>query len=224
MSGPIAISRVTRPRQAARIAYNRYALFYDFMGGQFERPYAMKGLQMLNVQPGESAIEIGFGTGHGILQLAKAVGENGHVSGIDISDRMCAITRLRIHQENLLDRVSLHCGDALKLPFEAATFDALFMSFTLELFDTEDIPLVLRECYRVLKPRGHICIVSLLKSKQCSRIERLYEWIHERFPQWVDCRPIQAGQELIQAGFELQQEQVQSMFGLLVSTVVAVKS
>ena len=223
MSGPLAISPVNRPRKAARIAYNRYGLFYDFIGGQFERRYALNGLLMLNVQPGESVLEIGFGTGHALLKLAKTVGEGGHVSGIDISDRMCAITRLRIHHAKLLDRVTLHRGDAQKLPFETAAFDALFISFTLELFDTEDIPQVLRECYRVLKPRGRICIVSLLKSRRCSRIERLYEWIHEKFPQWVDCRPIQARHELIQTGFEPQQEQAQSMFGLLVSTIFAIK-
>jgi demethylmenaquinone methyltransferase/2-methoxy-6-polyprenyl-1,4-benzoquinol methylase len=101
--------------------------------------------------------------------------------------------------------------------------DALFMSFTLELFDTEDIPLLLRECYRVLKSQGRIGVVSLQKSNQYSRIEGLYEWVHARFPQWVDCRPIQAARELIRAGFELQQAEVQPMFGLLVSMNIAVK-
>jgi demethylmenaquinone methyltransferase/2-methoxy-6-polyprenyl-1,4-benzoquinol methylase len=223
MSDSLPDSQVKRSRQAARITYNRYGLFYDFIGGQFERPYAMKGLIMMDVQPGESVLEVGFGTGHVILKLAKIVGKNGRVSGIDISDRMCAITRRRIHKAKLTDRVSLHCGDALSMPFEKATMDVLFMSFTLELFDTEDIPLLLRECYHVLKPQGRIGVVSLQKSNRYSLIEELYEWVHVRFPQWVDCRPIRAGHELKQAGFKLQQAQVQPMFGLLVSMIVAIK-
>jgi demethylmenaquinone methyltransferase/2-methoxy-6-polyprenyl-1,4-benzoquinol methylase len=223
MSGSLPDNHFKRSRQTARTTYNRYGLFYDVIGGQFERPYAMKGLILLDVQPGESVLEVGFGTGHVILKIAKIVGKNGRVSGIDISDRMCAITRRRIHKAKLTDRVSLHCGDALSMPFETATMDALFMSFTLELFETEDIPLLLKECYRMLKPQGRIGVVSLQRSNRYSRIERLYEWVHMRFPQWVDCRPIRASHKLTQAGFRLQQAEVQPMFGLQVSMIVAIK-
>jgi demethylmenaquinone methyltransferase/2-methoxy-6-polyprenyl-1,4-benzoquinol methylase len=203
--------------------YNRYGLLYDFIGGQFERPYTMIGIKLLCVKQNDHVLEIGFGTGHALVALAKAVGENGKVTGIDISERMCTISFQRIEQAGVSDRIQLHCGDALPLPFGKAVFDKVLMSFTLELFDTPDIPLLLRECLRVLKPEGRICVVSLAKTRKASLIERLYEWIHRLFPHWVDCRPIRPVQELSEVGFKVIKDKTQPMFGLNVGMVVAIK-
>ena len=73
MSGHILISRVRRPRNKAKVTYNRYSYVYDVIGGQFERPYALRGLDLLNVQNGECVLEVGFGTGHIIQALAHHI-------------------------------------------------------------------------------------------------------------------------------------------------------
>ncbi len=224
MSNLAPISRVNRSRKAAKTTYNRYSLLYDFISGSFERQYAMTGLRMLDVQSKEYVLEVGFGTGHALVYLAHLVGQNGRVTGIDISERMCGIARQRTEKAGIADRVTIHCKDAMKMPFGAAQFDAIFMSFTLELFDTPDIPRLLKECKRVLKPHGRIVNVSLLKQTDESRIERLYEWVHKLFPQWVDCRPIYGSQALAQADFTILEVKVQPMFGLFVELVLANKS
>src|SRR3990172_6633125 len=147
-----SISRVNRSKEAARQSYNRLSRWYDLVAGSTEKKYRDWGLEKLSAQPGEKVLEIGFGTGHCLVSLAKAVGPAGRVTGLDISDGMLAIARGRLQQEGLAERVDLHLGDAAKLDFiEADSLDGIFMSFTLELFDNPEIPGVLQECHRILK-------------------------------------------------------------------------
>src|SRR5512147_2098615 len=100
-----SIKRVNRSKEAARASYNRLSRWYDFVAGGTEEKYRDWGLEKLAAQPGEKILEIGFGTGHCLVSLAKAVGPAGHVLGLDISDGMLAIARQRLQQEGLEDRV-----------------------------------------------------------------------------------------------------------------------
>ena len=166
------ISRVIRSKQQAKASYDKISRWYDVLAECSERKPRNAGLQKLDAEEGETALEIGFGTGHGILALAQSVGNSGKVYGIDISEGMCNIAQSRVKGVGLSERVELKCSDAAKLPFEANFFDAVFMSFTLELFDTPEIPIVLHECQRVLRCGGRICVVALSKKRQTS--VRLY--------------------------------------------------
>src|SRR5215207_4197320 len=131
-----SIKRVNRSKEAARQSYNRLSRWYDLVAGSTEKKYRDWGLEKLSAQPGEKVLEIGFGTGHCLVALAKSVGPAGRVVGVDISDGMLAIARKRLQQEGLDERVELYLRDAAKLSFlEEGSLDGIFMSFTLELFD-----------------------------------------------------------------------------------------
>ena len=218
------ISRVTRSKEAARASYNRLSRWYDLIAGSTEKKYRDWGLEKLAARPAERILEIGFGTGHCLVSLSKAVGKAGHVIGLDISDGMLAIAQERLQQEGLQERADLHLGDATKLDFiESGSLDGIFMSFTLELFDNPEIPRVLQECQRVLKAGGRITVVSMTKTNPPGIAVRLYEWFHEHMPDYADCRPIFARQALEQSGFVIQDVNTSSMWGLPVQIVLGKK-
>ena len=217
------ISRVTRSKEETKANYDKMSKWYDILAGRSEKKYRDAGLQKLGVRKGEIVLEIGFGTGHCILSLAHLIGESGKVYGIDISEGMLERARARVEETGLSERVDLKCGDAAKLPFGANFFDVVFMSFTLELFDTPDIATVLLECQRVLQNGGRICIVALSKKGKPTVMTRLYEWAHRKFPSYVDCRPIFVQKALEDIRFQILDGGEMSIWGLPVEIVVARK-
>ena len=75
--------------------YDRISRFYDLIADGGEHEARQRGLEMLKVQPGERILEIGFGTGHSIVELAKATAAAGRVQGIDISSGMKSVAQDR---------------------------------------------------------------------------------------------------------------------------------
>jgi demethylmenaquinone methyltransferase/2-methoxy-6-polyprenyl-1,4-benzoquinol methylase len=217
------ISRVLRPRSEARANYDRLSHWYDWVSAPFERTAREHGLKLLDAQPGEAALEVGFGTGWGLLALADAVGSSGMVCGVDPSSGMLKASRKRVRHHVHSHRIKLLRGDGVALPFRANRFDAVFMSFTLELFDTPEILSVIRECKRVLHAQGRICVVSLAKSQNAGILERFYERLHASFPVTFDCRPIRVGPSMMSGGFQVVSERTSNLWGLPVSIVLATK-
>jgi ubiquinone/menaquinone biosynthesis C-methylase UbiE len=197
--------------------------WYDLVEGPFERSSRERGQTLLHVKPGEYVLEIGFGTGQSLVAFARAVGSTGTVCGIDLSEGMCRVAQARLQKAHLAARVALTCGDAAQLPYAARSFDAVFLSFTLELFDTPDILPVLRECARVLRDGGHLGVVALAWREKATPMSRLYAWAHRRFPRLVDCRPIPVRQVVAEAGFQVEAVVARSIWGLPVDVVMVRK-
>lgn len=219
-----SIARVSRSKSEARASYNKLSRWYDALAEQSEKKFRDVGLCKLKAIAGEHLLEIGCGTGHGILALAQEVDNSGRVYGLDLSEGMLGITRARAEKAGLSQRVTLIWGDGAKLPFRANCFDAIFMSFTLELFDTPEIPHVLQGCQQVLRPGGRISVVAMSKKKKANWATRLYEWAHRQFPKYVDCRPIFVQQSLAESGFQITETTEMSMWELPVVVVLAQKA
>jgi len=217
------ISRVSRSKEEARAAYDRLSRWYDVLAARSERRPRESGVRKLAVGDGEKVLEIGCGTGHSIVALARSVGCSGRVYGIDLSRGMLDVTRRRIGKAALLGRVHLLRGDAANLPFFDGSFDAVLMTFTLELFDTPEIPAVLHECHRVLRDGGRLGVVAMARKAREGIMVRLYEWAHRTFPKYFDCRPIFLRHTLEDAAFEIVEATALSMWGLPVEVVVVLK-
>jgi ubiquinone/menaquinone biosynthesis C-methylase UbiE len=214
------ISRVNRSKNAAKRAYNRLSRLYDPLAGTSEIQLIHLGLEMLSVRAGESVLEIGSGTGKALVKLFQRTEK---VYGLDLSPGMLQVARGRLAKAGLAGKVHLLSGDGATLPYSDQSFSALFMSFTLELFDTPEIPRVLAECHRVLQPDGRLGVVAMLKTDHPGHMVRLYEWFHKHFPTYVDCRPIDVESMIQAAGFRREKSRVKSMWGLPVEVVTARK-
>jgi ubiquinone/menaquinone biosynthesis C-methylase UbiE len=215
---------VSRTKQEAKEVYDKFSKFYDYTLGLLGRRYLEMALELLSIVEGEAVLEIGFGTGHCLKWIAKHVGPAGKIYGIDISPRMIGKTKKRLEKEGLANRAELCCGDATYLPFNDSTFDAVFMGFILEIFNTPEIPRVLAQIKKVLKPGGRLGIVDMSKENGKSVFLKAYEWIHNKCPKYLGSRPIYAEQCLIDAGYQIKSKEKIKIFRLPAEIIVAMKA
>lgn len=101
----------------------------------------------LGLLPGERVLDVGAGTGVSTEELARS---GAYAVGVDLSLGMLRVGK-RARQE-----VPLVAGDALRLPFPDASFDAVTISFALR--NVSDTAAALRELARVTRPGGRLVV------------------------------------------------------------------
>ena len=202
--GKGSILRVTATPADIRKSYGTLSKFYGLLEGKFEKRLRQRGLELLAVKEGEAVLEIGIGTGFSLREIARSVGTAGKAYGIDATPEMLKRADQRLRKAGLRERVALAKGDARAMPYHDNMFDAVYMTATLELFDTPDIPGVLGEIKRVLKPGGRLVVASLSKDgRENFWFVSLYEWLHRKFPGYASCRPIYVEQAIKDTGFDI---------------------
>ncbi len=113
--------------------------------------------EILRPAPGERILEIGPGTGYYTLDLARWV-EPGEVTIFDIQQEMLDHTLRRAERAGIAN-VHATRGDAQRLPFADASFDAAVLVAVLGEIPDQDA--ALREVARVLKPSGRLIVGEL---------------------------------------------------------------
>lgn len=217
-------STLHQPANPTKAFYDRISKVYDLIADSSEHKARERGAELLAAKPGESILVVGFGTGHAVAAFSRAVAPSGKVCGVDISEGMLDVARERVTKEGVPGVVELSVGDARQLAFADQTFDAAFMSFTLELFDDNDIPRVLEQIRRVLRPGGRLAVVSMSMEPHETLMTDIYVWMHRHFPHFVDCRPVPLGQHLEQAKFRVERVEKRAIWGLPVAIALAGKA
>ncbi len=104
-------------------------------------------VELAALRPGREALELGCGTGLFLDQVAES---GASLHGLDLSTDLLAHARRRLATRL---NVRLHCGNAERMPFPDARFDAVYGSSVLHHLDLHQ---ALREVHRVLKPGGRL--------------------------------------------------------------------
>lgn len=113
-----------------------------------------RAIELLAPVPGEHVLEIGFGPGRTIRELAA---RGVRVTGIDVSPVMLAQARRRNAAAIEGGQVQLHLGTAEAIPLPAAAVDAVLAVHTLYFWP--DLDAGLREIHRGLRPAGRVVLV-----------------------------------------------------------------
>ena len=113
---------------------------------------------VLDPQPGEHVLEVGPGTGYYTLDVADWLTPAGRLDIFDLQQEMLDHTMRRAAERGVAN-ITASQGDARKLPYADATFDAAYLITVLgEIPDQEA---ALRELARVLKPGGRLVVGEL---------------------------------------------------------------
>jgi ubiquinone/menaquinone biosynthesis C-methylase UbiE len=167
--------RVFQSKDQTRAFYNKISRVYDLLSERSEAPMRKAGLGLLRARVGERILEIGFGTGHSLVALAGAVGPKGRVFRLDLSDKMLKLAKTNLAKARVLERARLRCGDVVRMPYTSGCMDGVFISFTLELFDTPEMLRVLSECKRVLRSGGRLAVVGMSKDAKHDPLIGVFE-------------------------------------------------
>src|SRR5207247_9771306 len=100
----------------------------------------------------------GSGAGTDSLVAAQMVGEQGHVTGIDMTPEMLAKARMAAAEMGAAS-VEFVESEAEQLPFPDASFDVVISNGVIDLILDKDA--VLAEVFRVLTPGGRIQIADV---------------------------------------------------------------
>ncbi len=217
----MSITRDKHSKYSTRSNYDRLSRWYDLLTFNSEKRLAKLAIQQLDLQPGETVLEIGCGTGANLLLMAQYISPSGIMIGLDISYGMLSHTKKKVSVPSTGRGIHLTQGDGEKLPIESGRINAILLSFTLELFDPTGIAAVIAECRRILSPSGRICVVGLSRKPGNTIPVRLYDWFHTHFPDLIDCRPILIEQTLTAGGYNILHTASLSLFGLPIEIITA---
>jgi ubiquinone/menaquinone biosynthesis C-methylase UbiE len=141
-----------------RRRYNRLARFFVFFEWLFWLPRGIRSraVARLELKPGDHVLEVGCGTGRNLAPLVQAVGPEGEVYGVDLSEGMLAEAR-KLRARSGWGNVRLIRSDASAYTVPAPVDGVIFsLSYAVIPHHRE----ALEYAWDQLRPGGHLVIMD----------------------------------------------------------------
>jgi ubiquinone/menaquinone biosynthesis C-methylase UbiE len=141
--------------------YTRWARLYDLLASAAPgiSSARRRSVNSLGMDPGETVVEMGCGTGANLPHLRDSVGSTGGVVGVDLARGALARARSRIERAGW-ENVGVVRGDATRPPL--GRVDALLATFVVGMFD-DPAAAVGRWC-DVVDPGGQVVLLNATQS------------------------------------------------------------
>ena len=136
-------------KQHAAFAGTIPAYYEKYLGPFLFEPYALDIISRLKDKKYPNILELACGTGRVTANLAKSVNHDS-LTATDLNKDMIEVAKKNVSDKNIQWQVA----DALNLPFEKSSFDAVVCQFGIMFFP--DKLKGLQEAHRVLKPGGKL--------------------------------------------------------------------
>ena len=141
-----------------RSVAGRYDLMNDAMSLGIHRLWKDAMLDWLAPWPGMRLLDVAGGTGDIAFRFLRRVKGRGHATVLDLTADMLEQGRKRAEATEFGSALDWVVGDAMALPFEAASFDAYTIAFGIR--NVTRIEDALAEAFRVLKPGGPLMVLE----------------------------------------------------------------
>lgn len=116
-------------------------------------------VDLAQIQPGETILDVGCGTGDLTLVAKKRTGPSGKVAAIDAAPEMIAVARRKAAHAQI--EVDFRVSPVEALPFPDASFDVVVSSLMMHHLPLAVKQQGLPEIRRVLKPGGRLVIIDM---------------------------------------------------------------
>lgn len=137
---------------------DKYDQFNDIMTWGMARAWRRSALLALKKYKPQYILDIAAGTADMCIKSYKFL-QPEKVTGIDISDKMLEMGRIKVDKAGLSSKIDLEVQDVSAMTFSDASFDAATIAFGIRNF--EKLNESLQQINRVLKKSGHLLILEM---------------------------------------------------------------
>ncbi len=143
-------------KEKVKATFDEISASFDEVAGQPMTGFTRLLLREISIPKNPVCLDVGCGTGISTFELAKRIGDDGAIYGIDFSQPM--IEQAEKNAEHLgFPEIRFSTGDAEQLDFPDSMFDLVFSNQTLPYIP--DKQKALMEMHRVLKPGGEAALL-----------------------------------------------------------------